>query len=297
MRGAAVLLALLPAVAGAQNLEPRLYVPLPIAQNVVVTSYQYSSGDIVMDATLPISDFTATMHAGVAAFARTFGAFGRSAQVQVVAPFVTGTARAVVSGQDTSRALRGPADPQVRLAINLLGGPARRRQDLAGVHFSTIVGVSMTVTAPLGDYDPARSLNIGANRWSLKPEVGVVQPLARGWALEGYAGVSLFAANGDFLDTATVTQAPLWALQLHLIRIIGRRGFLALDGTVVSGGQTSVDGVVQNTFQRNGRFGLTAAWPLGRGHVLKAAVATGVFTRLGGDFRIYSFGYQYAWGG
>jgi hypothetical protein len=297
MRGAALLLALVPAVAGAQNLEPRLYVPLPVAQNVIVASYQYSDGDVVIDATLPISDFTATLHAGVAAFARTFGAFGRSAQVQVVVPFVTGTTQGAVSGQDTSRALRGPADPQLRLAINLLGGPARRRQELAGVRFGTIVGVSMTVTAPFGEYDAARAVNIGANRWALKPEVGVVQPLARGWALEGYAGVSLFTGNGDFLDTATVTQEPLWAFQLHLIRIIGRRGFVALDGTVVSGGQTSVDGVVQNTFQRNGRIGLTAAWPLGRGHVLKAAVAKGVFTRVGGDFSIVSFGYQYAWGG
>jgi hypothetical protein len=297
VRAATALLALVPAVAGAQSLEPRLYVPLPVGMNVVVASYAYSSGEVVVDAALPISDFTTTMHSGVAAFARTFGLVGRSAQVQVVLPFVSGMARAVIAGQDTSRELQGPADPQLRVAVNLLGGPARRRRELAGVRFGTIVGVSLTVTAPLGTYNTARRLNVGANRWSLKPELGVVQPIGRRWALEGYGGVWLFSDNSAYADTSTLTQEPLWAFQGHLIRILGRRGWVALDGTWVSGGATSVDGVVQNTFQRNTRLGATAAWSLGRGHVIKGSFARGVYTRYGGDFSVFSVGYQYNWGG
>ena len=297
MRAATALLALVPAVAGAQSLEPRLYVPLPVGMNVVVASYAYSSGEVVVDAALPISDFTTTMHSGVAAFARTFGLVGRSAQVQVVLPFVSGMARAVIAGQDTSRELQGPADPQLRVAVNLLGGPARRRRELAGVRFGTIVGVSLTVTAPLGTYNTARRLNVGANRWSLKPELGVVQPIGRRWALEGYGGVWLFSDNSAYADTSTLTQEPLWAFQGHLIRILGRRGWVALDGTWVSGGATSVDGVVQNTFQRNTRLGTTAAWSVSGGHVIKGSFARGVYTRYGGDFSVFSVGYQYNWGG
>jgi len=292
----AIVLALAPTLR-AQSLEPRLYLPLPTGLNVAVGSYMYSHGNLVFDAALPITDARATMHTGVVAFVRTLGLFGRSAQLHLVAPFVSGTARATVAGQDTSRELRGPADPMVRLAVNLLGGPARRRSELAGVRFRTIVGASVSVTPPLGDYDTDRRINVGTNRWALKPELGLVQPLGKGWAFEVYGGVWLVGANTAYVDTSTVTQDPVWTAQGHLIRLLGRRGWVALDATLVRGGTTSVDGVVQNTFQRTTRLGATAAWSLGRGHALKASFATGVYTRLGGDFDVYSLGYQYGWGG
>jgi hypothetical protein len=296
-RRATLLLAIAPSLAGAQTLEPRLYLPLPTGRNAIVTSYTYSSGSVVVDGTLPITDFRATAHNLTLAYVRTLGLFGRAAQIQAVAPFVFGTARAVVAGQDTSRDLRGPADPQLRLAVNLKGGPARRRSEMAGVRFGTIVGASLSLALPLGHYDRDRYLNVGANRWALKPELGVVQPLGRSWALEGYAGVWLFGRNTAYVDTSTVTQQPLWSFQGHLIRLLGRRGWLALDGTLVRGGSTAVDDVVQNTFQRNLRLGATAGWSPGPGHALKAAFSRGVYTRFGGDFDLFSVGYQYAWGG
>jgi hypothetical protein len=297
MKHAVLLLALTPVAALAQSLEPRLYVPLPVSANIVIASYAYSTGNVVFDAALPITDFTTEMHSVTAAFVRTFGLAGRSAQVQVVVPVVDGLAEGVVSGQDTSRELHGLADPEVRLAVNLAGGPARRRTELAGVRFGTIVGASLSVKAPLGQYDPARMLNVGANRWSAMTELGIVQPLARSWAIEGYAGVWLYGRNTEYHGATTLTQEPLWTLQSHLIRLLGRRGFVALDGTLVYGGTTSVDGVVQNTLQRNTRFGATGAWSVRPGHTVKAAISTGVYTRFGGDFSVISVGYQRSWGG
>jgi hypothetical protein len=285
-----------PALAGAQSLEPRLYVPLPTGINSVVLSYAHSSGSVVLDGAVPITDFRATTNTAVPAYVRTFGLFGRSAQLQAVTPLVFGTARAVIAGQDTSRELRGPADPQLRLAVNLAGGPARRRAQLKGVRFGTIVGASLSVSLPLGDYDTGRRLNVGAHRWAAKPELGVVQPLGGPWFVETYIGAWLFGHNTAFLDTATVTQDPLWGFQVHLIRVLGRQGWVALDGTFYSGGATAVDGVTQNTFQRSARYGATSAWSLGQGHTVRAAVSSGAYTRFGGDFRVLSGGYSYAWG-
>ena len=93
-----------------------------------------------------------------------------------------------------------------------------------------------------------------------------------------------------------MSQDPLWTFQGHAIRVFGRKGWLALDGTLVRGGATSVDGVVQNTFSENVRLGATAAWFINMKHALKAAFATGVTTRYGGDFDTISIGYQYGWG-
>jgi hypothetical protein len=286
-----------PSLAAAQSLEPRLYVPQPTGRNIVAASYGHTTGSLVFDAMMPVKDSQVTLDSGTLAYVRTFGLFGRSGQLQAVSTFVTGEASAVVAGQDTTRNLEGPADPMLRLAINLKGGPARRRAELAGVRFGTIIGASLSVSLPLGDYDHDRRINVGANRCAIKPELGVVQPLGSSWAMEGYAGVWLFGDNTDYLQSSTVTQDPLWTLQGHLIRIFGRRAWLALDGTLVNGGKTAVDGVVQNTFTNNVRLGATAGWFLGGGHALKAAFASGVYTRYGGDFDIITVGYQYAWGG
>lgn len=291
------LLACVPALAAAQSLEPRLYVPLPTGRNSLVPSYTYSTGNVVVDGTLPVTGVTSTTNAVTLAYIRTFGVFGRSAQVQAVTQWVSGSAEGEVAEQDSTRELRGLADPQLRLAINLTGGPARRRSELAGVRFGTIVGASLTAALPLGHYDNDRFLNVGTNRWALKPELGIIQPLWPGWAAEGYAGVWLFGRNTDFLDSATVAQEPLWAFQGHLIRIFGRKGWLALDATWVYGGSTSVDGTIQNTFQSTIRLGATGGWSVGSGGTLRASFSNGVYTHLGGDYFVVSVGYGYAWGG
>jgi outer membrane putative beta-barrel porin/alpha-amylase len=292
----ALLLAFAPSFAGAQSLEPRLYVPLPTGRNIIVTSYSYSYGDVVVDGTLPLDDVIVSTNTGTVAFARAFGLFGRSAQVQAVVPFVKGTVEGQVAGQDTARHLNGFADPQLRLALNIAGGPARRREQLAGVRFGTIVGGSLVVTTPLGEYDPDRLINISAHRWSVKPEIAAIQPLGSGWILEGYAGVWLFGDNTEYNRTSTLSQDPLWTFQTHVIHLFGRRAWLALDGTFVSGGTTSVDGVTQNTFQSNSRFGATGAWVLGGGHAVKGSFSSGVFTRVGGEFDVFAVSYQYGWG-
>ena len=292
---AGLCLTLAPSLAGAQSLEPRLYLPLPVGWNALVATYSHSYGDVVVDGTLPIEDVNVTTNTGIAAFARAFSLFGRSAQVQAVVPFVKGTVEGTVSGQDTVRHLKGFADPQLRLAFNLAGAPARRREQLAGVRFGTIVGGSLVVTAPLGDYDSDRLVNISAHRWSVKPELAVIEPLGSGWFLEGYSGVWLFGDNSEYAGTSIVSQDPLWTFQAHLIHLFGRTVWLALDGTFVTGGTTSVDGVPQNTFQSNSRFGATGAWALGGGHSLKASFSSGVFTRVGGEFDVFAVSYQYGW--
>ena len=290
-----LLIAFAPSLARAQSLEPRLYLPQPTGANAIALSYGYSTGSVVFDGTTVVTDVHVTMHNGVVALVRTFGLAGRSAQVQAVAPIVSGNARGLVSGQEASRDLRGLADPQLRFAVNLMGGPARRRAQLAGVRFGTIVGASLTLSLPLGNYDNDRLVNVGANRWAVKPELGLVQPLGGGWAVEAYAGVWLFGHNTAYLDTSTVTQEPLAVLQGHVIRLLGRRGWLAFDAAMVRGGTTTLDGAEQTNFQNNARLGGTGAWFLGHGHALRAAVSFGAYTRFGGDFQVVSVGYSYSW--
>ena len=71
--------------------------------------------------------------------------------------------------------------------------PVRRAGDDAKafcrrIEMRTLVGVSLTVAPPLGQYDDTKVINLGTNRWSVKPEIGLSRacgPLGRrddGWA-------------------------------------------------------------------------------------------------------------------
>jgi len=73
--------------AAAQELTPRAYWPLPSGTNVMVLAYQHSSGDIVTDASLPITGVDSSIHFLQAAYQRSFGLFGRSASMQLSLPY------------------------------------------------------------------------------------------------------------------------------------------------------------------------------------------------------------------
>jgi hypothetical protein len=78
--------------------------------------------------------------------------------------------------------------------VNLYGAPAQSMKEFANYQQDTIIGVSLAVTAPGGQYDPARLVNIGTNRWAIKPEMGVSR--ARGpLTAEAAAGVFVFTDN------------------------------------------------------------------------------------------------------
>ena len=87
------------------------------------------------------------------------------------------------------------------------------------------------MTAPSGQYNSAKLINLGTNRWSFKPEVGVSVPTGR-WEFDGYVGVWLFARNNDFFPGGrTRSQDPLIALQGHASYTIRPRLWLAVDAT------------------------------------------------------------------
>jgi hypothetical protein len=102
--------------------------------------------------------------------------------------------RADVSGDlfEQQRAVTrsGLGNPRLRLAINLFGGPAVNREEFAIREPSTALGMSLTIVAPFGQYDSNRLINLGSNRWAVKPEIGVHQPLGLNRA--GFTGGPIF---------------------------------------------------------------------------------------------------------
>jgi hypothetical protein len=162
-----------------------------------------SQGGVLFDPTVPITDAEASLNLASPAYGRTFGLWGRQGLVTVAVPWAWGHVEGFV-GEETEaqRVTRsGLADTRVKVSLNLLGSPALDRAAFAAAPRRTILGLSLTVQAPTGEYDNTKLINLGTNRWSIKPEVGVSVPVGR-WFLDAYAGAWFFTDNDEFYPGA-----------------------------------------------------------------------------------------------
>jgi len=178
--------------------------------------------------------------------------------------------------------------------VNLIGGPALRPLEFVRHKPETTLGTSLTVIAPFGQYDPSKLINLGANRWAFKPELGLSQPVGN-WAFEFYAGVWLFTANDNFFGGQVRRQDPLAAFQTHIVYEFTPHTWAAFDYTYYVGGSTTVNGQRNNDRQDNTRTGLTFSFPIALHQSLKLAWTSGVTTRVGTSFDTLGVFWQYVW--
>jgi hypothetical protein len=283
-------------VVSAQELAPRAYWPAPVGTNVVAIAYQRNSGDIVMDPSLPITGVESEIDYLQASYQRFFSLLGRTTTVQFNLPWADGSTAGIVDDEFRQRNTTGLTDARVRMAINLKGAPA---MDVAGFQAlrqnpETIIGASLLVQAPTGEYDGERLINLGTNRWAVKPALGMIVPLHPTWLFEIEVGAWFFGDNDDFLGE-TRKQEPIISTEAHLIKRF-RPGFWAsLDANYYTGGETRIGPDFSDDLQRNARAGLTLVFPLKRRQALRAGYSTGITTRSGGDFDMYTLGWTYLW--
>lgn len=280
----------------AQELTPRAYWPAPDGTNALILSYQNTSGDIVTDPSLPITGVDSNINFAQVGWQRAFDLFDRSSSVQINLPYSWGLTEGTVNGEFRSRETTGIGDVRARLGINLRGAPsmdATAFQELR-TNPRTIIGASLLVQMPTGEYEPDKLINIGSNRWSVKPAIGAIWPLRPNWLLEAEVGVWLFGNNDDFLG-ATRRQDPIGSVEVHLVRRIKPGFWASLDANFYTGGRTRVGAEQNADLQRNSRFGATFVMPFKRQHAVRGSYSRGVVTRSGGDFAIFSLSYLYLW--
>jgi len=282
--------------AGAQSLEPRSYSNVPTDMHFVLAGYGYSTGDLVFDPTVPLTDASVDTHIVVVGYSRGLGLLGRSASLSIVGTYISTSGNALLSGERVSGENHGMADPLLRFAWNLYGAPALRRAEFAGWKQDLIVGFSLKVKPPLGDYE-RKILTIGNNRWSVKPEIGLSKAVGP-WQLEFSAGVNFYTDNDDPIQGDTQSQDPVYALQGHFIRNLQGGRWFSLDVTHYQGGDVETDGVRTSGLQRSGRYGLTFSTPVSRyGDSVKFYASTGAYSRIGSDFHVFGIAWQRGWAG
>jgi hypothetical protein len=286
-------LLLFAAAAPAQDLDPRAYARVPVDMTFAVAGFSYSNGGVVTVETSPIQDLNAKVETPSLGVGHTFSLFGQTAQAFVAIPYSWAQLSGLVVGQAATASRSGFSDMRLRFSILFLGAPATTGAEFAKVPRQTILGASLTVTTPTGQYYPEKAINLGANRWAFKPEIALSQPLGDQWLFDLYAAVWLFTANDSYYPgNAKRTQNPLATFQAHVSYTLIRQMWVAIDLTYYAGGLSYVNGSSMDDRQNNSRIGGTLVLPVGDRHSVKLSGSTGAIIRIGANFTTLAVGWQ-----
>jgi len=282
--------------AHAQDIEPRAYSNAPIGVNFLIGGYAYTRGGVAFDSALPIKNPQLETSSAVLAYGRVLDIWGKSAKFDVVMPYtwLSGTAQFI--GQPVERVVHGLTDPRLRLSVNLYGAPAMNMEEFKAYEQDLNIGTSLAVTPPVGQYDPARLVNLGTNRWSIKPETGASKALGP-LTLEVQTGVTIYTDNTNFLSGRARSQNPIYSVQGHAIYNFGWGIWGSVDATYFTGGNTTINGTENDDLQKNWRLGATLALPLSLNYSVKLYASRGVSARTGNNYDLVGIALQYRWGG
>lgn len=242
---------------------------------------------------LGVSDVKASVTTAAVGFQHTFALVGHTASWGIKMPYLGANISGAVYGQFQQASRYGFPDLQARFGIELLGR-ALTPSEFARHTPSTTLGMSLTVSAPTGTYDPAHLINVGSNRWAFKPEVGFEQPMGK-WFADLSGGAWIFGANTNYLEGGVLRQAPLAIFQFHAGCNFRAGQWLALDANYYSGGSTSVNGATAINELANSRYGLTFSQPFGSRFSTKLSWSRWLSGHYGQSFSTATLTLQYRW--
>jgi len=223
----------------AGEIEPRAYVNTPVGVNFLLAGYAYTKGDLATPGASPLKDAELTTHSGILAYARALDVFGAAGKFDVIIPYTELSGNGMVAGERRERNVSGFNDPRFRFSVNFYGAPALSLEEFANYRQELLIGASVQVSAPLGQYDPDKLINLGTNRWFVRPDMGI----SRQWGdvtLELASGAMFFTDNDDFFGGKRLEQEPLSISQFHLTYNAGKGVWMALSGNYDYGGRRAV---------------------------------------------------------
>lgn len=281
-------------ILNAQILEPRLYSNAPIGMNFLIVGTGQSQGALETSPELELENENLKVNAIVLAYAKAFDLFGKSAKVDFILPLSNIDGTAEQNGVQLNRDVRGVGDIKARVSVNILGSPALSLKDFMQYKQDIIVGLSLQVTAPTGQFDDTKLINIGTNRWSVKPGIGISKAFGN-TVLELSADAEFYSTNDEFIY-GKMKRDPVYSVQAHIVYSMKNKMWFALGANYYEGGETTIKGIANDNALSNSRLGAVFALPIDKKNSIKIVGSTGVSTRTGTDFNSILVAWQYRWG-
>jgi hypothetical protein len=154
-----------------QDLAPRAYIVTPIHTNAITITYAFYDGHLDFG-NIPINDAIARASVPLLSYFHSMSVFGRTGSIVISLPYGTAHFRGTVLDSETNVYRSGLLDSICRISVNLKGGPAMTLEEYRGWRQKTLIGMSLRVVAPTGQYDSTKLINWGNNRWAFKPRSG-----------------------------------------------------------------------------------------------------------------------------
>jgi hypothetical protein len=239
----------------------------PLHSNAVILTYALNTGSLEFDGAVPITGATARINISIFTFYHSLNFFGRSANIAVSLPYAVGNLNGTVFGAEAHAYRSGLLDSFYRFSVNLKGGPAMPLDQFRKWRQKILIGASLKVVAPSGQYNPTKLINLGNISYN-----------------QFYPGLQM------------QSETPVGAFEGHLSYDVKPRLWISLDGNFWFGGETTVNGITNlHTEQRNSRIGVTASIPITKHQSLKIAYNNGAYINYGGNYQNVSVAWQYSW--
>jgi hypothetical protein len=240
--------------ANGQDIEPRRWSSLPLGTQVIGAGYAHSFGTVTFDPLLQADDVTVAVNTFVASYVRPFKLGDKLARLDITLPYNIMRFEGSLSGAPSSVERNGFGDSRIRVSVNLIGPPASNAQEL-GKYLkenpkNTTVGVSMALTVPTGQYFDEKLINIGQNRFIIRPQFGMIHNW-NNWSYELTGSLFIFSNNNDFFGAQTKKQDPVFALQTHLIKHFNSKVWASVSASYGIGGESIVNGVSNADLRTN----------------------------------------------
>ena len=258
-----------------QDLEPRRWAQMPSGLNFIGIGVAHTEGDIFFDPLLLIDEAKFDMEAIGLVYVRSFGFLGKSARADFTLPYRAGRWEGLVDGEFVHLRRRGFADARMRFSMLLYGGPAQTKAEFAKSKKSdTVVGTAISVKMPTGQYTSEKLINLGSNRWVIRPQLGVTHTRGK-WTGEVTASVFLYGDNNSFWKQTELETDPLYAMQGHVIYTIRRGLWVSFSSAYGWGGEATVNGDAKNNPSGNWLNALSFGFPLSPTQGVKVVLLTG----------------------
>ena len=259
----------------AQDLEPRRWSQMPTGLNFAGVGYGYTDGDIFFDPLLLIDEAVFDMHGIAFFYMRSLDVMGKSARLDFTLPYKAGRWEGTVDDEFVKFRRRGLGDVRMRFSMLLYGGRAETPVEFASSEKSrTVVGAAVAVSIPTGKYNSERLINLGNNRWVVRPQLGVTHTSGK-WTSELTGSVFLYADNNDFWRNTELETDPLWALQAHVIYSFRPGLWVSVSTGYGWGGEATVNGDAKENPSGNWLSALSFGFPIDRKQGVKIALLRG----------------------
>ncbi len=282
-----------------QELEPRRWTHLPVGITVTGGGYARTEGEIFLNPVLNIEDAEFSVDSYVLKFVHAFELLGKTAQISLADAYRVGRWEGTRDGAAITTERDGFSDPIVRFAVNLLGAPALKGSEFRDYRIShnnnTIVGAALILLLPFGEYMDDRLINLGNNRYTIRPQLGVLH--SRGsWMMELTGSVWCFFDNDDFWNGNNLENSPLYTLQGHTIYTLKSKLWFSGSFGYGYGSESTINGVNKDDHQENILWAAAVGMPVSRKASLKFIwISKRTQEDLGSDSDSFAVAGSYIW--